>query len=80
MRLVHDDSDEDRDAWDEGEDDDDTLMPCPHCGRMIYDDAEQCPKCGKYVSREDAPRSRPWWVVAGVLVCLYVMLRGIFFL
>ena len=36
-----------------------------------------CPMCGKYISREDAPRERNWiWVVAiaVVLICTVLVL------
>jgi len=50
------------------------LVPCPHCGRHIVEDAEQCPKCGQYISVEDSPRARPvtWWVFAAVVVIAIV--------
>lgn len=67
--------------WDEGcSDDDESAEPidCPHCGEEIYEEAQQCPHCGKYISREDAPAGRkPWWIVAGVVVCLYLVFRWI---
>jgi hypothetical protein len=66
-----DDIDGDEEDWSE-EDDDDETMPCPHCLQPVYEDAEHCPNCGKYLSREDAPRRKPWWVVAGVVACLAV--------
>ena len=75
------------DAWDAGDDadasDDAGTMDCAHCGREISAMAEQCPRCGTYVSEEDAPRSTfPKWVVvtAAVLAALMVwgMVRGIF--
>ncbi len=59
-----DDIDDDED-WD-----DDETIECPHCGEPVYDDAERCPDCGLYLSREDAPYRKPWWVVAGVVACL----------
>ena len=56
-------------------DDDDNTAPCPHCGTDVYDDAEQGPACGQYLSREDEPRSsRPWWIVAGVAICLAIVI------
>jgi hypothetical protein len=64
------------DEPDDDEDDDETV-PCPHCFRSVYEGAERCPGCGSYLSREDAPRGHPWWVVVGVLVCLVVVLRWI---
>ena len=61
IRLVDDDID---DEWGDETDE------CPRCGASIYDDSERCFRCGHYLSREDAPARKPWWVVAGVLVCL----------
>ena len=75
--MIHHDDDEDDDpeAPDEPDDlDEDETEPCPYCRRPVYDDAEQCPSCGNYLSREDAPRRRPWWLVVGVMVCLAVVL------
>ncbi len=70
------------DGWedeDEGEasGDDDDLDECPRCGRLIYDDSERCPKCGAYVTREEGRSGRPWWVVAGSLVCLAMVVYWI---
>jgi hypothetical protein len=62
-------ADDDDDEWDE-DPDDDVTMPCPHCHSPVFDDAEQCPGCGFYLSREDDPSRKPWWVVAGVATCL----------
>ncbi len=66
------------DAEDEDwpDDDDEPTIPCPHCRREILEDAERCPYCEHYLSREDAPPGRkPWWVVVGVIACLYVVYR-----
>jgi uncharacterized paraquat-inducible protein A len=52
------------------DDDSDETVPCPYCREPVYEDAERCPRCGHYLSREDAPRRRPWWLVAGVVLCL----------
>jgi len=67
------DDPEDPDPDVEGEDDDPTV-PCPHCLRPVFEDAERCPGCGHYLSREDAPGRHPALLVIGVLVCLVVVL------
>jgi hypothetical protein len=80
-----DDKDADFDA-DEGselegvydDDDEEPTAPCPYCRREIHEDAQQCPYCEQYLSREDAPSARkPWWIVAGALICLYIAWRWI---
>jgi hypothetical protein len=58
--------------------DDDCTVPCPYCQRGVYEDAERCPHCEQYLGEEDAPPGRkPWWLVLGVLVCLYLVYRWI---
>ena len=53
-------------------DDDDTTVPCPHCGKDVYEDAERCPSCGNYLSREDAPLTQSWGFRLIALICLAV--------
>jgi hypothetical protein len=53
--------------------DEEETMPCPYCGRAIYDDAERCPYCENYISREDAPSRHPLWLIIGVLICLAIV-------
>ena len=69
-------SDMDASDTDAAEDEDDGgTTDCPYCGQEIADGAQRCPHCGSYISREDAPPDRkPRWVVAGVIVCLLIML------
>lgn len=55
---------------DEGDEDDDGTVPCPYCGAAVYEDAERCPHCENYISREDAPSRVPLWVKLTALVCL----------
>jgi predicted nucleic acid-binding Zn ribbon protein len=75
MDSGDDDFDEVNDSdSDTSDSDDDCTSPCPHCGELIYDDAERCPECGQYVSREDAPTSRkPLWILIGLVVCALVV-------
>src|SRR5262249_31974073 len=53
---------------DPGEYDDEVEeVPCPYCGEPVYEQAEICPHCRSYVSREDAPRRPvPRWIWVGV--------------
>jgi hypothetical protein len=56
-------------------------IPCPYCRREIHEDSQRCPYCESYISQEDAPPSRkPWWLIAGVAICLvlvYLWLTGL---
>ena len=64
---------EDPDESDQDDSDEPALVPCPYCRQEISEDAERCPHCGSYVSVEDAPRPRPWFVV-GVVVLVAVVI------
>jgi hypothetical protein len=68
--MVYDPEDEDwPDDWDE-----EPTIPCPYCRRDVLEDAERCPYCEHYLSKEDAPRERkPWWIIVGVVACLCVV-------
>ncbi len=59
------------------DDDDDDTDACPYCGAAIYGDAVRCPRCGNYLSREDAPSRQPLWIVLTAVVCLLVVLGWI---
>ena len=48
--------------------------PCPHCGLPVYEHAEQCPYCKRYFSWEQTAHGRSIWLIAGVLVCLAIVL------
>jgi hypothetical protein len=69
--------DDDFDA-DHGDDEDEPTVECPYCGQLIHEEAERCPHCASYISAEDAPPARkPWWIIVGVVVCLYIVYRWI---
>ena len=70
------DMDDPDDVGDDAGDDDSETVPCPHCRKPVYEAAERCPHCGHYLSEEDAPRRYPWWLVAGVLVLIAIILLG----
>lgn len=63
---------------DDADDADDETTPCPFCGKPVYEQAELCPHCGNYLSTEDAPRHRPWWIWVGVILCLAGVLLWFF--
>jgi hypothetical protein len=72
---AEDEWEEDPEAPDEADMDEDGdeagAIECPHCGREVYEWAEQCPHCGRYLSEEDAPRGRkPWWILLAVALAL----------
>jgi hypothetical protein len=69
-----DGSDEDEEHGGEPANDDESTVPCPYCGRAMYEDSLRCPHCGQYISDEDAaPPSKPWWVLVGVVLGLLVV-------
>ena len=48
---------------------------CPNCRREVYEQAEQCPRCGAYLSREDAPRStHPRWIILTAILLLIALI------
>lgn len=53
-------------------DDEPALVPCPHCRAEIDEESQQCPKCGMYISQEDAPGEgrSPLWVILMALALL----------
>ena len=69
--------------WDDDEDgdedgDEDTTIPCPYCRRQIHEESQRCPYCGNYISKEDSvPARKPWWIIIGVIIALYVVYRWI---
>src|SRR5215212_9298463 len=60
-------------------DDEPALIPCPHCRAEIDEESEQCPKCGMFISKEDAPSGpkSPLWVILLALALLAALLLAL---
>ena len=83
-RVAEEDWDGGEGDWDDAQDsldeapDDEPTIPCHYCKKQIHEDSPQCPYCGQYLSEEDTPPPRkPWWIIVGALLCLYVVYRWI---
>ena len=72
---------DDESELDEGEypepdkDDADSVdtVPCPYCGKAVYEEAVRCPYCENYISGK-TPLRLPKWLVGGVILCLVIVL------
>ena len=70
----------DSDAESQAEDsEDEPTVPCRYCRREILEDCDRCPYCEQYISSEDGPPiSKPRWIIAGTLLCLFLAYWWIF--
>jgi hypothetical protein len=58
-------------------DDERALVPCPHCRAEIDEESEQCPKCGMFISKEDAPsggKSSVWVILLTLALLAAIVL------
>jgi len=64
------------------DDDLNETIPCPECRAEVYEDAEQCPHCGHYITSETNVWSgRPaWWIVLGILGVAALILALLFYI
>jgi len=69
---------EDPDAEDADWNLDPAIEKCPYCRKAVSEDAQRCPHCGSYISAEDAPNQRSWWVVIGIIFLLILSALGWF--
>ena len=77
-RRVHEeDDDDDRDAPLESDRDPSDMLDvvdCPYCGQPISEQAEICPRCGSYISREDQrPNNQAQRMIVGVIVVVLIL-------
>jgi hypothetical protein len=50
------------------------LDVCPHCRKLISEEAERCHHCGNYIRASDAPLSKPAWIVITAIGALLLFL------
>lgn len=79
MPAWQEDNDDDRDLPQEddvsGDDDETTMLVCPSCGELVYEEAEQCPSCGDWIMpRTRAGRLHWIWLIALVLALAGMMI------
>lgn len=67
-KALEDEGPDDADVAELGEKGDSETVPCPSCGAQIYEDADRCPKCGKYVTIGEPRRGVLWKIVALIVV------------
>jgi hypothetical protein len=63
-------SDEDMDSSDEP-----GVDACPHCRKLVSEEAEQCPHCGEYIVHSDAPSTGVplWvWITAVAIIAFFI--------
>ena len=67
---------------DHGDDGEAEELPCPECGALVYEEAQQCPHCGAWIMPHAASaRASGWLRWVGVLVVLALLaglVRGVF--
>jgi ribosomal protein S27AE len=64
--------------YEDDSDDVTATVRCPNCGTDVYEDAEQCPKCGEYVEFSTSAwdgKSLPWVMVglAGIVAVILAL-------
>jgi uncharacterized protein (DUF983 family) len=55
-------------------DDDGYDVPCPHCGRVIFEGVDQCPHCREYISSGDFRKPTPKWLVILIVLTIVSLL------
>ena len=72
---------EDPDESDMDEHDEPDLIPCPHCRKMINEDAERCHHCGQWVE-ETGGAVRSWFtiIIVGLIILSMLMFAILWFI
>lgn len=84
MNWNDDEDDELQDWADDGddlddaviEDEDEPVVPCPHCGTEVHEDSVRCPVCGDYITTisQRAWSTKPVWLQRLAVILLVLTL------
>jgi len=61
------------DEADMDEDDGEELAetaPCPYCKEPLYEQAERCPHCGRYIAQNEGRGRKAIWILIAAIACL----------
>ncbi len=66
------------DEYDDFYDEATETVACPNCRADVYEDAEQCPVCGEYITHSTSVwADRPWWWIAlglaGIIAVIFAL-------
>jgi hypothetical protein len=51
------------------------VVPCPHCGREVAEDAPRCPHCGDWITTQAGSGGRRWvWAAAAIGLVMVILL------
>ncbi|MBY0589574.1 zinc-ribbon domain-containing protein [bacterium] len=75
MNRDWDDEEEHDESSEFDSNEDDGTVPCPNCGKEMYEDSPRCPYCGEYVTHvaPSVVRSSPWMMIGMVLALLMAL-------
>jgi len=72
------------DEDDLGDDSDEVLgalVPCPNCGRAIWEGVQQCPECHEWIlDRATWRSSRKWYVRGGLWAARTLLVNWLFWI
>src|SRR5687768_3780594 len=67
---VDDREDPDPSDQDASDDEDEDTLPCPFCGKPVYEGADVCPYCRNFITFDTPGRSRKRWALIGGVLAL----------
>jgi hypothetical protein len=53
---------------------DSETVPCPECGKPVYEQADRCPNCGNFIIAGNPTQRQPRWVLVVAILMIFVVL------